>query len=127
MPAHDLSASNRVGVAVYRRNLSLVTRAWGSDPKFNLAVTIQGPSRRLCRLLASTLQGRSESGIVHSPDELIDTHPRGIEYHPRLFVAEVHLRSLHAREPLQGSLDRDRSSASGHPLNRKHDRRRLRR
>ncbi len=77
--------------------------------------------------LASTLQGSTESGIFQSLDELIDTDPRRIERYPRLLVAEAHLRSLHAREPFQGSFDRDGSSPSGHPLNREHDRRRLRR
>jgi hypothetical protein len=50
-------------------------------------------------------------------DELIGGHARGIERHPRLLVAEAHVRSLYPREPFQGSLDRDRSGPSGHPFN----------
>src|SRR2546426_11143332 len=69
-----------------------------------------------CRL-ASSLQGSMESELVDSLDELIGGHARGIECHPRLLVAEAHVRSLHAREPFQGPLDRDRSGHSGHPLN----------
>jgi len=61
--------------------------------------------------LASTFHGCTESGIFHSLDELIHADPRGIESCSRLPVSKAHRRSLHAREPFQGSLDRDRSSA----------------
>src|SRR5207253_9551045 len=58
------------------------------------------------RRLASSLQGSTESELVDSLDELIGGHARGIKRHPRLLVAEAHVRSLHPWEPFQGSLDR---------------------
>jgi len=42
-----------------------------------------------------------ESELVDSLDELIAGHARGIERHPRLLVAEAHVRSLHPWEPSQ--------------------------
>ncbi len=75
------------------------------------------------RVLASSLQGGAKSELVNGLDELIGAHARGIECHSRLLVAEAHVRSLHPREPFQGSFDRNRSGPSGHPFNRQHDRR----
>jgi len=69
-----------------------------------------------CRL-APSLHGGAKSQLVDSLDDLISGHARGIERHPRLLVAEGHVRSLHPREPFQGSLDRNRSGPSGHTFN----------
>ena len=64
-----------------------------------------------------------ETGLVDRSDQLLHSDLVRIERHASLPIPEADIRPVHTLEPLQGSLDREGSSPSGHALDGQHDRR----
>ena len=72
-----------------------------------------------CRIGRPKRPAKAEA--VHRIDQLLHSDLALIKRDARLLIPEAHFRLLHALEPLQGPLDRNRSSASGHTLDSQHD------
>ena len=65
-----------------------------------------------------------KAGAGHRVNHLLHRDALGIESDHGFFRTKAHVRPIHALQPFQGLLDRDRSAASRHPLHREDDRRR---
>ena len=68
------------------------------------------------------LQRRAEAKTTYGGDHLLDGDLGGVEGHDRFLRLEAYVRPIHALQPFQGLLDRDRSGASGHPVHGEDDR-----
>jgi len=77
----------------------------------------RGKARALLRR-PRRFEGGVKAGAAYRFDQLLDRHVGRVEDDPRVLVTEAHLRPTHALEPFQGSLDRDGSGPSRHPLDR---------
>jgi hypothetical protein len=73
------------------------------------------------RCLLPLLPRRAEAKTLYGHDHLLDGDLGGVEGHYRLLRLEAYICAIHALQPFQGLLDRDRSGPSRHSINGEDD------
>jgi hypothetical protein len=67
------------------------------------------------------MQNRTKADVRNRGHHLLNRHLASLIIHNRLLRRKAHLRASDTRKPVQGFLDQERSTGSGHSLDSQDD------